>query len=89
MPYWIQDTPDRWVWDLDDRHLLLKLGGRLVEHHIGVVHVYDSPELLDSGNPLGDAVWVLTETRTDLTDTDTAGLWSAMAEEKYTKPKLP
>jgi hypothetical protein len=44
MAGWINLGEDRWRHDFDDRHVLLRAGTRLVEQHIGVVHLYDGPE---------------------------------------------
>ncbi len=80
MAAWTTAGKGRWVREGDNRHLLLHVGKRYVEHHLAVVHVYDGPEEADLGNPLGEARWVATHDRADLADADLEALWRAMRE---------
>lgn len=74
---------NRWVRDIDERHLLLHAGTRYVEWHGTVVHVYDGPETADVDNPLDGAVYVRTEPR-GLHEASVAELWEILADPRYT-----
>ncbi len=86
MPAWDSAGKNRWVRDTDDRHLLLRQGSRLVEHHLSTVQVYDAAKPMDDVNPLGGATHVATHNRADLADADADALWLAMGAGEYTKP---
>ncbi len=83
MSAWMDLGDGRWQRDTDERHLLLRVGGRYIEHHLSTIQVYDGPELADPENPLGDAVWVSTHGRNDLDGADLDGLWAAMRNDEY------
>jgi len=90
MPGWDLVDDDRWVrhddGGPDERHLMLRTGGRLIEVHGTTVHAYTAAEVLDPESPLTGATWAGTWERPDLDGADTDALWQAMGDEQYTIP---
>lgn len=82
---WEPAGDGRWTFPHDqERHLLLKDGGRFVEFHHNTVHVYEGPAEVESERwPLAAAHHVRSDVRDDLAAfEDEERLWQMLSKVK-------